>query len=103
MNIQINAPVYTLSGQADRAFIEIFNILLTATGPAHLDELLTRANKNLSLSAWFHWNFDNRSSCFWLKQRLAYHSQDFFADMLLTVPYAAFREKESAIQPEKSA
>lgn len=79
-------PLYVTDDYIQAIYTEIYNILILAHSPSDVNRLLLRLctrKGHQSPHNYFKWGFDGKR--FWLKQRLAYRSEECFAFRLLTI------------------
>lgn len=99
MNIRFTAPVLPVDEHAQRAFIEILNIVLLSRHVVELNRLIIRCNTDScyrSLSGYFRWSF--AGCCFTLWQRTAFGSDVCFPQEILSLHFSTLVARDRSLQ-----
>lgn len=90
MDIHFTGPVFPIDPYAQRAFIEILNIILMSANIMEVNRRLIERNVHphyRALSGYFLWSFSNDRFTLW--QRTGYNSPVCFGNKILELHFVA--------------
>ncbi len=100
MLIDFETPVQPVDACAQRAFVEILNLILLAGDIDELSRLLhtnDRGDDYRRLSGWFKWSYADYSFTLW--QRLEFGGRECFRNKILEIKHLSLACKDKYRQP----